>query len=66
MRVVLDLEPATAESARLLSQWLAPWGVAAGGGVELPAAGALAALLDLQKRCFEQGISLNAVFPDNQ
>lgn len=66
MRVVAELEPESAESARILGEWQAGWGVAvAGGGVELAPADSLSALLDLKDRCYEQGVTINASFPDN-
>lgn len=66
MRVAVSLEPASAEAARILAEWQALWGeVAPGGGIELAAGDSLNALCDLQIRCFDQGVTVNAVFPDN-
>lgn len=66
MRVPVELKPDSAEAARILGEWQAAWGVAvAGGDVELAPADSLAALLDLKERCYEQGVTINATFPDN-
>jgi hypothetical protein len=67
MRVAVELEPKNVGSAGILAEWQGAWRPeAAGGGMELAAETALAALLDLRARCFGQGITLTAVFPDNQ
>lgn len=65
MRVAVELEPDSADSARILGEWRAAWGAAAGGGVELAPAESLAALLDLKDRCYDRGLTVNATFPDN-
>lgn len=66
MRVAVELEPESVESARILGEWLAVWGVAAEkGGVELAPADSLSALLDLKDRCYDAGLTVNALFPDN-
>lgn len=66
MRVEVALEPDSAEAARILGEWRAAWGAAAdGGGVELAPADSLTALLDLRSRCYDLGLTVNAVFPDN-
>ena len=63
MRVAVELEPESAESARILGEWQAVWGlVVAGGGVELAPADSLSALLDLKGRCYEQGVTISATF----
>ncbi len=67
MRVAVELEPDSAEAARILGEWRAAWGAAVDGdGVELVSAKALAALLDLKERCYDLGVTVNATFPDNQ
>ena len=67
MRVAVELEPDTAEAARLLGEWQAAWGgAAAGGGVDLAPADSLTALLDLKERCYDRGLTVNATFPGNQ
>jgi len=67
MRVAVELEPASAESARILTAWQTAWRAAAvGGGTELAAADALTALLELKARCYDRGLTVNATFPDNQ
>jgi hypothetical protein len=67
MGVVVDLEPPSAETKRILTEWQAGWGALAdGGGIELAAATSLSALLDLRLRCYDRGINVNAVFPYNQ
>lgn len=64
MRVAVELEPDSAEAARILGEWRAAWGAAAdGGGVELAPADSLAALLDLKARCYDRGLTVNALFP---
>lgn len=65
MRVAVELEPDTAEAARILAEWRAIWATAIDGGVELDPANSLTALLDLQGRCYDQGVTVNALFPDN-
>jgi hypothetical protein len=66
MRVAVELEPDSAEAARVLGEWQAVWGEGAeAGGVELNPASALTALLDLKERCYDQGLTVNATFPDN-
>jgi hypothetical protein len=66
MRVAVELEPASVEAAQVLAEWRAFWNtVEGGGGVELAAAGALPALLDLRARCYDRGLTVNATFPDN-
>lgn len=66
MRVAVELEPDSADSARILGEWRAAWGMAAVGvGVELAPAESLAALLDLKDRCYDRGLTVNATFPDN-
>jgi len=66
MRLEVELEPESAESARIFAEWRALWGAAAiGGKIELAAADSLAALLDLKGRCYQQGLTVNAHFPDN-
>ena len=63
MRVVAELEPESAESARILGEWQAVWGGAVdGGSVELAPADSLSALLDLKDRCYEQGFTISATF----
>jgi hypothetical protein len=65
MRVTVELEPPSAEAARILGAWQAAWGGAADqGGVELAAADSLTALLDLKERCYDAGLTVNARFPD--
>jgi len=67
MRVVVDLEPDSAETKPILAGWRAAWGTLADGdSIELATATSLSALLDLRKRCFDLGVTVNAVFPDNQ
>ncbi len=66
MRVVIELEPASAGADLILSNWQATWGTSAdGGGTELAAEASLSALLDLRQRCFDRGLTVNAFFPDN-
>lgn len=66
MRLAVELEPDSADSARILGEWRAAWGMAAvGGGVELAPAESLAALLDLKDRCYDRGLTVNATFIDN-
>lgn len=67
MRVVVELEPASVEATQILAEWRQAWGAAAeGGGVELATADSLTALLDLKGRCYDVGLTVNALFPDNQ
>lgn len=67
MRVVVELEPGSGESARILGEWREAWGAGAESGeVELAAADSLGALLDLKARCYCRGLTVNATFPDNQ
>lgn len=67
MRVVVDLEPPSAETKPILAEWQAVWGTFAdGGGIELTAATSLSALLDLRQRCYDRDTNVNAVFPDNR
>lgn len=66
MRVAVELEPPSAAAALILGEWQAAWGGAAdGGGVELAPADSLTALLDLKERCYDAGLTVNALFPDN-
>jgi len=66
MRVSVELEPGSAEAAGILAEWRTAWGVIADGdAVELADADSLVALLDLRTRCYHQGLTVNAVFPDN-
>ncbi len=65
MRVVVALEPDSAEAAQILGEWWTAWGAAEGGGGELDPGESLSALLDLKGRCFARGITVNASFPDN-
>jgi hypothetical protein len=67
MRVEVELEPRSADTTLLLADWRAAWGAPSGrGGIELRAGTSLSALLDLRKRCFDRGVTVNAFFPDNQ
>lgn len=67
MRLVAELEPPSVDSAGILAKWRTAWSAPmAGEEVELAPASALAALLDLQERCYEQGLTVNVLFPDNQ
>ena len=67
MRLMVELEPGSVASAGILDAWREGWGGAAeGGGIELAGAALLPALLDLRKRCYDRGLSLNVLFPDNQ
>jgi hypothetical protein len=66
MRLEVELEPRSAETTLILADWQAAWGHSSGrGGIELGAGTSLPALLDLRKRCFDRGITVNAFFPDN-
>lgn len=66
MRVAVELEPDSAEAARVLGEWQAAWGGAVDGGVvELAPADSLKALLDLKTRCYDRVLTVNATFPDN-
>ena len=67
MQVAIALEPDSAGAARILAEWRTVWAASASpGGIELAPATALTALLDLKARCYDQGITVNATFPDNQ
>lgn len=66
MRVAVELEPESAAAARILAEWQAAWGPGENGAeVELTPADSLPALLDLQARCYDLGLTVNATFPDN-
>lgn len=66
MRVVVELEPESAEAARVYAEWQAAWSTTGSGvGIELAPADSLKALLDLKSRCYDRGLTVNATFPDN-
>jgi len=66
MLIAFELEPDSIEATRILAEWQAVWGQEApGGGIELKPAESLSAMLDLKSRCHDQGLTINASFPDN-